>query len=96
MIGMMNLSGIGAVVNMKDGKCIITQFFDGSGAEAAGLKVSDIVTHIDAKDISGFDLFQIVKLLRGQPDTTVVITIERAGEAKPKSFTVIRHPVKIQ
>ena len=39
MIGMVNLSGIGAVINKKDGKCIITQFFDGSGAEAAGLKV---------------------------------------------------------
>ena len=96
MAGMMNLSGIGAVVNKKDGRCIITKLFDRSGAEAAGLKVSDVITHVDSKDISGLDLLQIVKLLRGQPDTTVLITIAREGESKPRNVTVTRHPVKIQ
>ena len=96
VVGIMNLSGIGAVVNKKEGKCIITKFFEESGAEAAGLKVSDIITHIDSKDIANLDLLQIVALLRGQPDTTVVLTIERTGEAKAKNFTVTRHPVKLK
>jgi len=92
----LNFSGIGAIINKKDGKCIIMMFFNGSGAEEAGLKVSDVITHVDAKDISDLDLHQISALLRGNPDTTVVITIERAGEGKPEDVTVTRHPVNLR
>jgi C-terminal processing protease CtpA/Prc len=51
---------------------------------------------VDSKDISSLDLPQIAALLRGQPDTKVVLTIERSGEAKAKNFSVIRHPIKTQ
>lgn len=93
--GIMNLSGIGAVINKKDGKCIITKFFEGSGAEVAGLKIDDAITHIDKTEVSNLDLPEIAALLRGDPDTTVVLTIVRGNEP-PKNVTVTRHPVKIK
>jgi membrane-associated protease RseP (regulator of RpoE activity) len=94
IIGNNNLSGIGAVVNKKNGACVITKLLEQSGAVTAGLKEGDIITHIDTKDISALNLFQITMLLRGEPETKVVITIQRAGEADLKNYPVVRPSVK--
>ena len=94
MIGVMNLVGIGAVINKKEGKCVITKLFEDSGAEAAGVTIDDIITHVDGKDLSGVELQDIAALLRGDPDTIVVLTIVR-GDAPPKEYHVTRRPVKI-
>lgn len=91
----LNLSGIGAVVNKEGGKCVVRQVLDGSGAAAAGLKESDVITHIDSKDISSFDLVEITSLLRGDPDTKVVLTVHRIGEVNAQNYTVVRRPVKL-
>mgnify|MGYP000918083341 CR=1 FL=1 len=91
-----NLSGIGAVINKKDGRCYITQIFDGSGAETAGLKVDDTIAHVDSIDVSSLKLPEIAALLRGDPDTKVQVTVFRAGEPSPMTFTVLRHAVELR
>jgi carboxyl-terminal processing protease len=66
----------------------------GSGAEAAGLKKSDVITQIDSKNIESLQLLEVVPLIRGEPGTTVLLTIQRTGEIKPLIVTVTRHIVK--
>lgn len=91
-----NLSGIGVEISNKTGKCVIATVLKGSGAAAAGLKVEDIITHIDSKGISNLDLAEIAALLRGNPDSTVILTVQRSGSPKPQNYTVTRRPVRIQ
>ena len=90
--GLMNLSGIGAVINKEDGKFLITRFFVDSGAEAAGLKISDVITHVDENDVSPLDLNEVVALIRGDPGTRVTLTVVRES-GPPRKFIVTRHPV---
>lgn len=94
-MAILNLAGIGAVVNKVEGGGVITRIVPGSGAEDARLQVSDIITHVDEKDISALDLSQIASLLRGDPDTTVLLKIERKGLKNPVEVRVTRHPVKL-
>lgn len=91
-----NLSGIGALINKKDGRCFITRIHNGSGAEEAGLKLDDTITHVDSNPVSSLKLLEIAALLRGAPDTKVKVTVLRAGAPSPTTFTVIRHPVELQ
>lgn len=91
-IGILNLSGIGAEIKKEGDACTVAKILQGSGAEAAGLKIDDRITHVGEKDVSGLDLLGIAALLRGDPGTTVTLTILRAGE-QPKLYEVTRQPV---
>jgi len=90
----LNLIGIGARILTVHGKCTIMEVLKGSGAEAAGLKKSDVITQIDSKNIESLQLLEVVPLIRGEPGTTVLLTIQRTGEIKPLIVTVTRHIVK--
>lgn len=87
-------AGIGAAIFVKDGKCVIVDFVAGSGALASGLQVSDVITHIDRREISGLDISDIVPLLRGPSGTTVTLTVDRKGT--PLQFTVTRRLLKAE
>ncbi len=54
---------------------------DGSPAEKAGLKAGDVITKVDGSAVDGLTIDQARNEIRGAKDTTVVLTIERAGSA---------------
>lgn len=75
-----NLEGIGAEVTSEDGAIIIVAPFEGSPAEAAGLKQGDILRQADGVDLTGMDVANAAALIRGPAGTTVHLAIERDGE----------------
>ncbi|HEX8312871.1 MAG TPA: PDZ domain-containing protein [Chthoniobacteraceae bacterium] len=91
-----NLSGIGAVINKINGKCVITTIVPESGSAAAGLQVSDVISHIDGRPISALELLDIAKLLRGEPDSRVTLTITRKESPGPADIQVRRKPVVLR
>lgn len=87
--------GLGIELAMEGGRPKVVSPIDGSPALLAGIKAGDIIDTIDDAPTTGLSLSDVVKRIRGKPDTRVTLTIERAGEP-PIVMTITRALVKVQ
>ena len=87
--------GIGAEVTLRDDQVLIQSPLDGSPAEAAGLRPGDIILAVDGESIEGLTLLEAVALIRGPKDTTVVLSILRAGSPEPLDIPVVRDTITL-
>ncbi|GAB4526238.1 MAG: S41 family peptidase [Anaerolineae bacterium] len=83
--------GIGAFVSRGPaGEVILTPMVD-SPAEMAGVLEGDVVLKVDDTPITPeMTTDQVVLLIRGEVDTQVTLTLERAGQADPIVVTITR------
>lgn len=89
--------GIGATIGKRDGKVIVTEPYENEPAQKAGIMAGDIILKIDDERVDDpkSETVDVRNLLRGQPKTTVRITIQREGVSKPMEFDVVRDDIKI-
>lgn len=88
--------GIGATLqqNQEDGTCTVVSTFDNSPAREAGLIAGDSIIKVDDTDVVGMDLNQIVSYVKGEENTTVLLTILR--DAKTLEVEVTRRTIEIE
>ena len=72
----------------EDGQFVILSPMKDSPAEQAGIKAGDIIKAIDGKSTENMTLDMAVSLMRGRPDTSVDITVNRDGAEE--TFSVKR------
>ncbi len=74
--------GIGVVVsqNIYTKEVMITRVFKNGPAAKAGLQRYDIILAVDGVSVVEMDLTDIVDMIRGEADATVVLTVNRDGE----------------
>lgn len=86
--------GIGAYIMFdKEGNSTkISSVMPDSPAERAGLRANDLIYAIDGESIYGMDVSDSVKLIKGEENTEVVMSILRDGERM--DVTVIRGKVE--
>ncbi len=81
-------SGIGAVCEKnEDGSIRLTEIYEDSPAEKAGLKAGDSITKVDGKDIKDMDLTPAVALIKGEKGTTVSLEYVRDGNTATVTVT---------
>lgn len=89
-----NYVGIGAILSPNDKEeGIIYEFFEGSPAKAAGLKVGDKILEVDGRDVSKAS--NISAYLKGKENTDVKLTVYRPSTNKKYEFTVTRKRIDI-
>ncbi len=88
--------GIGAQVKQIGDHIVISEPYEGFAAQKSGLKAGDIILEIDGKDCKGKTYAEMGKLLKGIPNTSVKIKVEREGELKPLDFNIVRDEVKVK
>lgn len=95
--GEKNFGGVGIDgVAAPDGQITVRQLVAGGPAHVAGIKVGDVITHIDGKPTRGSDFRQMVhKRLRGTAGTPVVLKVRRGGVEKPLTFTMQRQQLVV-
>ena len=71
--------GIGAYIEMLDGKFTITAPITGSPAEEFGIQAGDVVLKVDDVDIKGEALVDSVNRIKGPAGTKVTLTIQRTS-----------------
>ena len=63
---------------------------DGSPAQKAGLRTGDYIRAIDGKPTRDMQVYEGVRLLRGQPGTKVTLTVLRGNAAEPHEVAIVR------
>ena len=87
--------GIGALIRQNNNYIVIAEPYQGFPAANAGLIAGDKILEIDGKKMEGKKTSDISELLKGQPNTNVVIKIERYGVEKPITIELTRKEVKV-
>ncbi|GAB4546606.1 MAG: hypothetical protein Tsb0013_05570 [Phycisphaerales bacterium] len=72
--------GIGAEVDSSEGFLRIASPMDGSPAWNAGLEPDDLIVGVDGVSTFMMPLTDIIDRLLGEPDTEVIVTVERTGD----------------
>lgn len=87
--------GIGAQLDLKDGRVIILSPLRNSPAEAAGLKPGDYILKVNGQETVGWTIEQAVTKIRGQKGTQVTLQILHDGERQPKDIIVTRNTILV-
>jgi carboxyl-terminal processing protease len=91
-----NYGGLGLSVTLEDGVVKVIAPTADTPAARAGLKAGDYITHIDGQLIYGNTLDESVEKMRGQPGTSIKLTIVRPGRDKPFDVTITREIIDIK
>lgn len=70
----------------EDGNILLTEVTAGLAADKQGLKVGDIITHIDGVSVSEKGFENYANKILGKQDTEVKLTVNRGGESFEMTF----------
>lgn len=99
-------AGVGAVISYKNDRVTVIEPYENSPAAKAGLKAGDRIISIDGKDMTKCDKVDgeaygltlnsyVSSNLKGQPGTTIEVTVERPGEKKPVTLKITREKISM-
>lgn len=78
-----------------DRPIIVVSAFEGYAFDA-GLRPGDVIRTVSAVDVKGLSLEKVTEMLRGDPGTSVEVTVLRQGFDSPLPFTLNRRSVQIK
>ncbi|MCQ4167518.1 S41 family peptidase [Tahibacter harae] len=87
--------GLGLEVLTVEGVLRVIAPIDDTPAERGGIKPGDVITRIDGKAVSADNVNQSVEMLRGNPGSSVVLTVIHEGESAPVDITLKREKIKV-
>jgi len=85
--------GIGSLIHKQGDYVYISEPYEGSPAQKAGLKAGDKIIKINDKSAAGKSVDDVSTILKGQPGTNFKLLVERAGESM--TFNVVREKITI-
>lgn len=97
---MMNTSsgsyeGIGVSIqqNAETKTLTVIRVFKDSGAEAAGMLPKDVITGVNGRTLNGEDVSEVVTWIKGEPGTTVDVTVYRPSTDEELTLTIERKTI---
>ncbi|MCD8268072.1 MAG: S41 family peptidase [Parabacteroides sp.] len=88
--------GIGSYIRgRQEGGVYIVEPFEGMPAALAGLKAGDRILAIDTVDVTNKTSDEVSNLLKGVPNTKMVLKIQRPNEKKPREVELIRKQILV-
>src|SRR3954453_21416837 len=91
-----NYGGLGLTVSMEDGVVKVIAPTEDTPAWRAGIKSADYITHINGEFLNNLTLDEAVAKMKGDPGTTVKLTIIRPGHDKPIETTLTRERIELR
>jgi carboxyl-terminal processing protease len=88
--------GLGITVGVRDGALTVIAPIEGTPADKAGLKASDIILKIDNESTIGMSIDEAVSKMRGKIGTPIDLTIVRKNEPKPLEVHIVRGNITIK
>tara|TARA_B100001142_G_scaffold121589_1_gene123528 strand:- start:310 stop:1956 length:1647 start_codon:yes stop_codon:yes gene_type:complete len=88
--------GIGAVITKRKEFVYISEPYEGYPAQKAGLMAGDKILEINGKSAKGKTTEEVSKILKGQPNTSVTLLIERPHSETPFEVKFNREKVSVK
>lgn len=87
--------GVGIQVEQRDGAIVVITPIAGTPAERAGLRRGDRLVKIDGHQLENPTIEKTIKLVRGEPDTEVTLTVFRPGQNRTLDFKLKRERIRM-
>ncbi|MBL7923282.1 MAG: S41 family peptidase [Bacteroidia bacterium] len=88
--------GIGASSFRKGDSIIVYEVYEGFPAQAADVRVGDLLVSVNGRSIKGLGPDEIDELIKGQAGTPVKLGLSRYGESQPIEKTITRGEIKVK
>ncbi len=90
-------AGIGALVRYikKEDRVAISEPYENTPAQRAGVRAGDVIQTIDGKDVKGLPVDKVSELLRGEPGSTFELVVKRYGYQEPLVFQITRENIQM-
>jgi carboxyl-terminal processing protease len=88
--------GLGIEVTMENGFVKVVSPIDDTPAQRAGVKAGDLIIKLDEKPVKGMTINDAVKVMRGEPGSSITLLIVREGEEAPIKITLKRDVIKVK
>lgn len=87
-----NFEGIGIQFRIEKDTVMVIQTIPNGPSEKVGLKAGDRIIEVDGKNIAGKNITnnEVMKMLRGEKGTKVIVKIKRNGVIGVMTFTITR------
>ena len=87
-------NGIGAMIHKIKENIVVTDIYENQPAFNAGIRAGDRILSIDGKSTNGKSIEDVYNILKGYPQTEVVIELISPNQKK-KTLTLVRDEVKV-
>ncbi len=87
--------GIGSMIQQQGEYVVISDPYENSPAQKAGLKAGDKIIEVNGQSAKGKTTSEVSAILKGQPGTTIKLTVLSYGETKTVEKTVSREEIKL-
>ncbi len=88
--------GLGIEVTMEDGFVKVVSPIDNTPAKRAGVQAGDLIVRLDDKPVKGMSLNDAVQVMRGEPGSSIALTIVREGRDEPLVVTIERDTIEVE
>lgn len=88
-----SFSGIGAKVELRDGKVVVESAMKKSPAERAGLLPGDVLVSINGVKLQGMSLNDAISKIRGPKGTQAKLSVEREGASRVIQLILVRDEI---
>jgi len=88
--------GVGLMVGTKEGQITVIAPMDDTPGSRAGILSGDRIIKVEGKSVDKMDLPDVVKMLRGDPGSSVNLTLERPSTGMVKTYTLTRAIIQME
>lgn len=88
--------GLGIEIGEENGYIKIISPIDNTPADRAGIQPGDLIVEIDGQRVRDMQVENAVELLRGEPGSSITLTLSRENEADPVEVTLEREIIAVE
>ena len=88
--------GLGMEIGIRNSRLTVISPFKGTPAYRVGMQTDDFISLIDNQPTTNMTAHDAAKKMRGEPGTSVTLTVIREGENEPIEVVIVRDVIRIQ
>ena len=87
--------GVGAIIGKKGDSIAVIELYENMPAHKNGIQTGDVITAIGGTRIAATETTTAVsEMLKGEPGTSVTVSVKRAGEHKEITLEIVRENIQ--